>query len=310
MDPATSQTCEEEQYLNLAREIITKGIERSDRTGAGTKSLFGTQMRFSLLDRTMPLLTTKKVFWKGVVEELLWFIKGDTNADHLSEKGVKIWEANTSREFLDKREETQDYAEGDAGPIYGFQWRHFGAKYVDMDTDYAGQGFDQLQDCINKLKINPFDRRIIMSAWNPSDLKQMVLPPCHMFCQFYVTPNTSNNKDDGKEERTANRLSCLMYQRSGDVGLGVPFNIASYSLLTHIIAEICDMEAYEFIHVIGDTHVYLNHIEALTEQIKRVPYPFPTLEIVKKENIDDYTSKDFKLIDYKYRPSIKMQMAV
>jgi len=206
---------EEYQYLKLVDEIMEKGVRMDDRTGVGTLSVFGTMMRFDLRT-SFPLLTTKRVFWRGVVEELLWFVKGDTNGKHLSEKGIKIWEGNGSREFLDKRG-LSHREEGDLGPVYGFQWRHFGAKYVDMHTDYSGQGVDQLAECIKKIKEDPADRRIIMSAWNPADLNLMALPPCHMFCQFYVANG---------------ELSCLMYQRSCDMGLGVPFNIASYSLLT------------------------------------------------------------------------------
>ncbi|KAF2583847.1 hypothetical protein F2Q70_00033956 [Brassica cretica] len=190
------------------------------------------------LRRSFPLLTTKRVFWRGVVEELLWFISGSTNAKLLQEKGIHIWDGNASREYLDGIGLTER-EEGDLGPVYGFQWRHFGAKYTDMHADYTGQGFDQLLDVINKIKNNPDDRRIIMSAWNPSDLKAMALPPCHMFAQFYVANG---------------ELSCQMYQRSADMGLGVPFNIASYSLLTCILAHVCDLVPGDFIHVIGDAH--------------------------------------------------------
>jgi len=193
---------EEYQYLNLVKDIIQNGVERKDRTNVGTLSRFGAQMRFSLRDETFPLLTTKKVFWRGVVEELLWFIKGNTNSNLLSNKDVKIWDANGCRAFLDSRS-LKHREEGDLGPIYGFQWRHFGAEYKDMHTDYSGQGIDQLQQCINTIKNNPTDRRIIMTAWNPTDLSQMALPPCHMFCQFYVANG---------------ELSCLMYQRSCDMG--------------------------------------------------------------------------------------------
>uniref|UniRef100_T1GPF5 Thymidylate synthase n=1 Tax=Megaselia scalaris TaxID=36166 RepID=T1GPF5_MEGSC len=195
---------DEQQYLDLISRIIAKGNDRSDRTGVGTLSIFGCQMRFNLRDQ-FPLLTTKRVFWRGVAEELLWFIKGQTNAKILQEKNVKIWDGNSTREFLDKCGFT-DREEGDLGPVYGFQWRHFGAEYKTCHDDYSNQGVDQLNDVIQRIKNNPTDRRICMSAWNPVDLPKMALPPCHCFAQFYV-------QDD--------ELSCLMYQRSADVGLGV-----------------------------------------------------------------------------------------
>eukprot|EP00953_Heterococcus_sp_UTEX-ZZ885_P024001 13159-Heterococcus_DN1.PRE.1 len=207
-----SHNKEEMQYLDCVKDILENGAVRGDRTGTGTLSKFGVQMRFSLRNERFPLLTTKRVFWRGVAEELLWFVAGCTNANVLQEKGIHIWDGNGSREFLDKLGLTHR-EEGDLGPVYGYQWRHFGAKYVDMHTDYTGQGVDQLAECINKLKTSPEDRRIIVSAWNPSDLDKMALPPCHMFCQFYVANG---------------ELSCQMYQRSADMGLGVPFNIASY----------------------------------------------------------------------------------
>lgn len=286
---------DEYQYLDLVNEIIRTGVRKGDRTGVGTISKFGAQMRFDLKNDVFPLLTTKRVFWKGVVEELLWFIKGDTNASNLSKKGVKIWDANGSRQFLDSRG-LNHREENDLGPVYGFQWRHFGAKYVDMHTDYTGQGVDQLAQVIHTLKTNPNDRRIIMSAWNPCDLGQMSLPPCHLFCQFYVAND---------------ELSCLMYQRSCDMGLGVPFNIASYALLTRMIAHVCNLRPGEFIHTLGDAHVYTNHVEALTEQLKRDPRPFPKLYIKRSiDNIDDFTLEDFDLQGYNPHSAIKMEMAV
>ncbi|XP_014204874.1 thymidylate synthase isoform X3 [Copidosoma floridanum] len=290
-----NQEHEEYQYLNLIEKIITKGDQKKDRTGVGTYSIFGTQMRFSLHDDVFPLLTTKRVFWRGVVEELLWFIRGSTNAKELSEKGVNIWDANGSRAFLDNLGLT-NREEGDLGPVYGFQWRHFGAKYVDMHTDYTGQGVDQLAEVIKKIKNNPDDRRIIMSAWNPSDISQMALPPCHALVQFYVA--------NGK-------LSCQLYQRSADMGLGVPFNIASYSLLTRMIAHVTNLKPGEFVHTMGDCHVYLNHKEPLKQQISREPRPFPKLEINKDvKNIVDFKYEDFILTDYKPHPKIEMEMAV
>ena len=287
---------EEYQYLNLIEKIITEGVSVDDRTGVGTVSLFGQSSSYDLSE-SFPLLTTKRVFWRGVVEELLWFVRGDTNAIHLSEKGIKIWDGNGSRAFLDSRG-LHHREEMDLGPVYGFQWRHFGAKYVDMHTDYTGQGVDQLQACIEAIKNNPTDRRIIMSAWNPADLNQMALPPCHMFCQF----NVQNG-----------RLNCIMYQRSCDVGLGVPFNIASYSLLTIMIAKICDLAPGRFTHFMGDTHVYKNHVEPLEEQIARTPKPFPLLRVKEREGIktiDDFEASDFELIGYAPHGKIAMDMAV
>lgn len=296
---AMSQTVnkEEKQYLDLIRKILAEGDVRGDRTGTGTKAIFGAQMRFSLTDNTLPLLTTKRVFYRGVLEELLWFIRGDTNAKHLQEKGVHIWDGNSTRAFLDSRGLTAN-EEGDLGPVYGFQWRHFGAEYVDFHTDYTGQGVDQLQEIIDTLRKNPTDRRMVLSAWNPAAISRMALPPCHMFCQFFVANG---------------RLSCQMYQRSCDVGLGVPFNIASYSLLTIMIAWVCNLEPGEFIHVMGDTHVYLNHIDALQLQLEREPRPFPKLRIkpgTQRESIDGFKFEDFELSDYNPYPKIEMEMAV
>lgn len=295
----------EQAYLDLCKRIIEEGEHRPDRTGTGTKSIFAPpQLRFDLSEDTFPLLTTKKVFTKAIIHELLWFVAGCTDGKKLSELGVKIWEGNGSREYLDSLGLT-DRREGDLGPVYGFQWRHFGAKYTNCDADYTGQGIDQLQEIIKKLKTNPYDRRIIMSAWNPSDFSKMALPPCHVFCQFYV------NFPQGQKPR----LSCQMYQRSCDMGLGVPFNIASYSLLTKMIAHIVDMDCGEFVHTMGDCHVYLDHIDALKEQIERVPRSFPKL-VIKSERkdeiktIDDFQYEDFKISDYDPYPPIKMKMSV
>lgn len=285
---------EELQYLEIIQHIISNGIETKDRTGVGTLSTFGRQMRFSLRNNSFPLLTTKRVFWRGVVEELLWFIKGDTNSNHLSQKGVTIWDKNGSRDFLDSRHISRE--EGDLGPIYGFQWRHFGASYHTMNDDYTGKGIDQLKECIDKIRHDPNNRRIIMTAWNPCVLDEMALPPCHVLCQFYVANG---------------ELSCLMYQRSCDMGLGIPFNIASYALLTCMIAHVCGLRPGEFIHTLGDAHVYLNHVEALKEQIKRVPKSFPTLRIKRKiTDIEQFRWEDFELVGYYPHPSIKMEMAV
>ena len=286
---------EEMQYLDLCRDILENGVRRGDRTGTGTLSKFGVQMRFSLRDDTLPLLTTKRTFWRGVAEELLWFISGSTNANLLQSKGINIWDGNGSREFLDSVGLSHREV-GDLGPVYGFQWRHFGAKYVDMHTDYTGQGVDQLAECIQKIKNSPEDRRIIMSAWNPADLSVMALPPCHMFCQFYVA--------DGE-------LSCQMYQRSADMGLGVPFNIASYALLTHMMAQVCGLKPGDFVHTIGDAHIYLNHVDALKAQLQRLPRAFPKLKMnPSKLDIDLFEFSDFEILGYRPHKTIKMKMAV
>lgn len=285
----------ESQYINLIKHILENGISKDDRTGIGTLSIFSYNMTFNLRE-SFPLLTTKKVYWKGVVEELLWFISGSTNSNILKEKGVKIWEGNSSREFLDSRG-LSHYDQGDIGAGYGFQWRHFGAKYTNMYDSYEGQGIDQLKDVIYKIKNTPDDRRIIMSAWNPSDIDKMALPPCHIFVQFWV--------DTNKKE-----LHSQMYQRSCDVGLGVPFNIASYALLTCIIAKLCDLTPGDFHYCMGDTHIYKNHIDAMKLQITRDPYNFPKINIKDITDIDSITVDDIELIDYKYYENIKMNMAV
>ena len=285
----------ESQYINLIKHILENGISKYDRTGIGTLSIFGYNMNFNLRE-SFPLLTTKKVYWKGVVEELLWFISGSTDSNILKEKGVKIWEGNSSREFLDRRGLTH-YDQGDIGAGYGFQWRHFGAKYTNMYDSYEGQGVDQLKDVIYKIKNTPDDRRIIMSAWNPTDLDKMALPPCHIFVQFWVY---SNKKE----------LHSQMYQRSCDVGLGVTFNIASYALLTCIIAKLCDLTPGDFHYCMGDTHIYKNHIDAMKLQITRDPYDFPKINIKDITDIDNIKFDDIELIDYKYYENIKMNMAV
>ncbi|KXJ68326.1 hypothetical protein RP20_CCG004180 [Aedes albopictus] len=286
---------EELQYLETIRRIIETGDKREDRTGVGTLSIFGTQMRYSLRDNVLPLLTTKRVFFRGVAEELLWFIKGSTNAKDLQAKNIHIWDGNSTREFLDASG-FADREEGDLGPVYGFQWRHFGAKYKTCHDDYTGQGIDQLAEVINRIKTNATDRRIIMSAWNVMDIPQMALPPCHCLAQFFVANG---------------ELSCQLYQRSADMGLGVPFNIASYALLTHMIAQVTGLKAGEFIHTTGDTHVYLNHIEPLKEQLQRMPKRFPTLKFKRNvQSIDEFKFEDFEVCGYDPYPTIKMQMAV
>ncbi|XP_063237074.1 thymidylate synthase [Bacillus rossius redtenbacheri] len=286
---------EEHQYLDHIRLILEKGVRKQDRTGVGTFSLFGAQMRYSLRNGVFPLLTTKRVFWRAVVEELLWFIRGSTSAKELQEKDIRIWDGNSSRQYLDSLGLT-DRAEGDLGPVYGFQWRHYGAEYKDMFSDYAGQGVDQLAEVIRTLRTRPHDRRIIMCSWNPVDVPKMALPPCHCLVQFYVA---------------GDELSCQLYQRSADMGLGVPFNIASYALLTCMVAHVTGLKPGEFIHTLGDSHVYLNHVSALKEQLQRAPRPFPSLRInTTVTRIEDFKADDFEILNYKPHPKLSMEMAV
>ena len=286
---------DEEGYLNLLQHILDKGTVRDDRTGVGTISLFGEQLRFNLKDQ-FPLLTTKRVFWKGVAKELLWFIKGDTNANNLKKEGIHIWDGNSSREFLDSRG-LEHLQEGDLGPVYGFNWRHWNAEYKDCNTDYTGQGIDQLTEVIRLIKEDPMSRRIMLTSWNPSTLNEVALPACHSFCQFYVT------NDKG--------LSCHMYQRSNDEFLGKPFNIASYALLTYMIAHVCSLTPDELIISGGDCHIYKSHIEQVKEQLTRTPYKFPTLTINRKvTDIDDFRFEDFEIHDYKCHKTIKAEMAI
>ena len=272
------------QYLDLVNHILTQGAEKTDRTGTGTKSVFGYQMRFDL-SKGFPLVTTKKIHVKSVVHELLWFLKGDTNIDYLQENGVRIW-----NEWADKK--------GNLGPVYGHQWRNWNSE-----------GIDQIQEVIQTLKTNPDSRRMLVSAWNPSvmpDTKvsfaenvannKAALPPCHAFFQFYVA--------DGK-------LSCQLYQRSADVFLGVPFNIASYALLTLMVAQVCGYEAGDFIHSFGDVHIYSNHIEQVNEQLSRTPKPLPEMRLNPAiKNIFDFTYDDFELINYDPYPLIKGKVAI
>jgi thymidylate synthase len=286
---------DENQYLQLISDILNEGEMICGRNG-NAKTVYGSSMHFSLENKTIPLLTTKKVAWKTCLKELLWFVKGSTNNDELINQNVKIWEGNGSRDFLDSRGLTH-HRENDLGPVYGHQWRFFNADYTSCDDDYSGKGVDQLQNIIDMLK-DPkqrSSRRMIMSAWNPCQLNEMALPPCHVLAQFNVL--------------SGNKLSCSLYQRSGDVGLGVPFNIASYSFLTHILATHCGLEAHEFIYHLGNCHIYDDHIEALSEQVKRTPYVFPKLTISsKKTNINDYEVSDFIIEDYKFNSAIKMEM--
>jgi thymidylate synthase len=281
---------EEQQYISLIKEIIHKGTLEKGRNG-NTYSTFGYSMKFSLEENFIPMLTTKKLSWKTCIKELLWFIRGNTNNKILNSQGVHIWDGNASKEFLKSR--GLEYEEGILGPIYGFQWRHFNGDYKNQTG-----GIDQLQYIIDQLK-NPEtrnSRRLVMSSWNPCQIDQMALPPCHMICQFHV--------------REGKYLSCALFQRSGDIGLGVPFNIASYSLLTHILAKHCGLEADEFVHFLGNCHIYKDHLMALKIQIERNPFDFPEIEICNKHNnIDDYNISDIKWVNpYLSHSSIKMKM--
>lgn len=259
------------QYLDMLRYVLENGVDKMDRTGVGTRSVFGQQMRFDL-SRGFPLMTTKKMHLKSIIHELLWFIKGDTNVKYLRDNGVRIW-----NEWADEN--------GDLGPIYGSQWR-----------DWNGEGIDQLAQVVDKLKNNPNDRRMIVSAWNVSKISEMRLPPCHMMFQFYVA--------NGK-------LSCMLYQRSCDMFLGVPFNIASYALLTMMLAQVCNLEPGEFVHTLGDTHIYHNHFEQVKEQLRREPLPLPTMRLNPQvKDINDFKYEDFTLENYECYGAIKAQVAV
>ena len=272
------------QYLDLVNHVLATGSEKTDRTGTGTKSVFGYQMRFDL-SKGFPLVTTKKIHFKSIVHELLWFLKGDTNIEYRQEKGVRIW-----NEWADEK--------GNLGPVYGHQWRNWNSE-----------GIDQIQEVINTLKTNPDSRRMLVSAWNPSVLpdtkvsfsknvanNKAALPPCHAFFQFYVA--------DGK-------LSCQLYQRSADVFLGVPFNIASYALLTLMVAQVCGYEPGDFVHSFGDVHIYSNHFEQVKEQLSRAPKALPEMHLNPEiKNIFDFTYDDFELINYDPYPLIKGKVAI
>ncbi|KAI1802527.1 thymidylate synthase [Daldinia bambusicola] len=313
---ASTSRHEEYQYLDLVKEILDHGERRPDRTGTGTYSIFAPRpLKFSLNDKgkpILPLLTTKRVFLRAVIAELLWFIEGNTSSTSLSAQDVKIWDGNGSREFLDNLG-FKDREVGDLGPVYGFQWRHFGAEYVDARTDYTGQGVDQLAELIHKLRTNPYDRRLILSAWNPADLKKMVLPPCHMFAQFYVSyPRQSREGESDGEEKPKGHLHCQLYQRSCDMGLGVPFNIASYALLTHMIAHVCDLVPGSLTHVMGDAHVYVDHVDALKVQLEREPRAFPELQLKRDTggSIDGWKVEDIVVLNYEPHKTIPMKMSV
>lgn len=286
------------QYLDLAKRILEEGTFKDDRTNTGTKSVFGHQMRFNLEDG-FPLLTTKKTFLKGIIHELLWFINGDTNIKYLVDNGVNIWnewpyqnylKANkdskiTLNDFVQKIKESDEFANkwGDLGPVYGSQWRNF-------------NGVDQIEYLINEIKNNPNSRRMILSAWNPAEIKDMMLPPCHTLIQFYVNDN---------------KLSLQLYQRSGDVFLGVPFNIASYAILLMMVAQVTNLTPYEFVHTIGDAHIYSNHFDQINLQLTRTPKRLPTLKINPNvKSIYDFKYEDFTLENYDPYPLIRGKVAV
>lgn len=268
-----------EQYLQLLQKIIDTGVDKNDRTGTGTRSLFGYQMRFNLQDG-FPLLTTKKLHLKSIIYELLWFLKGDTNVAYLQEHGVRIWD-----EWADEN--------GNLGPVYGKQWRSWDGA--------DGKTVDQVSELIQQLKSNPDSRRLIISAWNVADLPEMKLMPCHCLFQFYTTQTEGGRR----------KLSCQLYQRSADVFLGVPFNIASYALLTMMIAQVCDMEPAEFVHSFGDVHLYKNHFDQAELQLTRKPFPLPQMKLNPQvKDIFDFKFEDFELINYQSHPSIKAPVAV
>ena len=289
----------DQTYNELVRRVLVDGAWESGRNG-NTKAIFGHMMRFDLRDGALPLLKGKRVAWKTCLKELLWFIRGSTDNRELKGENVHIWDANASREFLDSRG-LQHLEEDDLGPVYGHQWRHFNAAYKGRDESYEGKGVDQLQYVIDQLS-NPetrMSRRIVMSAWNPCQINEMALPPCHVLCQFNVS---GENEDE---------LSCMLYQRSGDVGLGVPFNIASYSMLTHIIAEKTGLKAKEFVHTLGNAHIYDDHVEALVEQISRdIPQSETTRFVIKepKTELTEYQINHFVVRNYEPLGVVKMAM--
>lgn len=262
------------QYHDLLRHILENGTRKTDRTGTGTISVFGYQMRFDL-QKGFPLVTTKKLHLRSIIHELLWFLKGDTNIKYLKDNGVTIWD-----EWADEK--------GDLGPVYGYQWRSWPGR--------NGEKIDQITKLIDQIKKKPDSRRHIVTAWNPADVDQMALPPCHALFQFYVADN---------------KLSCQLYQRSCDTFLGLPFNISSYALFTHMIAQQCDLEVGEFIWTGGDVHIYLNHLDQVNLQLSREPYPLPTLQIKRQPaSIFDYQFEDFEILNYQSHPGIKAPIAV
>ena len=268
------------QYLDLLDHVMTHGVDKSDRTGTGTRSVFGYQMRFDLT-AGFPVLTTKKLHLRSIIGELLWFLRGDTNVRWLQERGIRIW-----NEWADEK--------GDLGPVYGYQWRSWPTP--------DGGHVDQIAKVIESIRTNPDSRRHIVSAWNVADVDSMALPPCHTMFQFYVAPPA--------EAGGRGRLSCQLYQRSADIFLGVPFNIASYALLTMMVAQVCDLEPGDFVHTLGDAHLYSNHVEQARLQLTREPMPLPTMRVSPRAAIDEYEIEDFELVGYEAHPSISAPIAV
>lgn len=287
----------EYQYLNFLKRLLIEGKERGDRTGVGTISLFGEKLSFDI-SKDIPLLTTKQLYPKQILKELLFFVSGKTNTKLLEEQGINIWKGNTSKSFLEQR--GLSYEEGDMGPMYGHQLRHWGTEYQGMNGDYEGKGIDQLSQVVESIKTDPFSRRHIINMWNVADLDKMVLAPCHCFVQFYVSSDKKY-------------LDSLLYQRSGDYFLGVPWNIFSYATLTYMIAHLCGLKPRTFTHVFGDVHIYSNHLDVVQEQIKRVPLSSPKLRFKNVEEIktiDDFKLENFEIIDYDSYPPLKAPMAV
>ena len=286
---------DEKQYLDLIKNVLENGFMENGRNG-NVKTLFGATMRFDLTNNKIPLLTTKKLAWKTCLKELLWFISGKTDNKILKNNNVKIWNQNASREFLDSRGLT-NLKEDDLGPVYGHQWRHFNAQYDTCESDYTGKGVDQLKYIIDSLNDQKErnSRRLVMSAWNPFQINEMALPPCHVLVQFNVVDK--------------NKLSVGIYQRSGDIGLGVPFNIASYAFLTHLVAHHCNLQATQLVHFLGNVHIYDDHLEILDLQKDRIPNEPPTINIKNKyDSIDDYKFEDFEINNYIPHAELKMNM--
>lgn len=298
---------DETQYVDLLRRIKDEGEAKPDRTGIGTKSIFGVRMEFDLRDR-IPILTTKRVFYEAVIKELIFFISGKTDTRILTEKGVKIWQSNTSKKFLDEHglkyafgdSAGKPYNEGDMGPMYGFQWRHWNAEYCGCDSDYTGKGTDQLKKLIEGIRKDPHSRRHVLSSWNVDQLDQGVLAPCHILAQFNVSGDRK-------------WLDCQLTQRSGDMFLGVPFNITCYALLTAMIAHVCNLKPRTFVHSIGDAHIYNNHGDQVSRQIKRTPRPFAKLsfrEATRIHEIEDFGDNSFIIEAYNSWPAIQGDMAI
>jgi len=269
-----------QQYLDLLTRVMEQGVDRPDRTGTGTRGVFGHQMRFDLADG-FPMVTTKKLHLKSIIHELIWFLAGDTNIKYLQDNKVRIWD-----EWADEN--------GDLGPVYGKQWRRWEGP--------DGAVIDQVAKMIEAIKVNPYSRRHIVSAWNPADVDDMALPPCHCLFQFFVSPDPAGGKD---------KLSCQLYQRSADIFLGVPFNIASYALLVHMVAQVCDLAVGDFVHTFGDAHIYSNHFEQVKKQLTRKPKPLPTLKLNPEvKSVFDFTYDDIEIIGYEAHPHIAGKVAV